>query len=90
MTYWTDGVPSKCWIDLRGNSDPIDLIDELDGRPAMREQIIMLNGMSSPFMTFGCACATTRLFQQGGPPAWRTSSSVQFAFVDPELRDIMS
>lgn len=90
VLYWTDGDPSGCFVDLRANPDQIDLIDELDGRPALREQIMLLNGTSSPFMTIGCRCETTRLFQQGGPSAWRTSSRVQFAFVDPERRDIMS
>ncbi len=90
VPYWTDGVPSECFVDLRAHPDLIDEIAELDGRPALREHIVLLNESPSPFMTIGCSCATTRLFQQAGPPAWKTSSSVLLAFVDPELRDIMS
>lgn len=41
--YWTDGVARRCGIDLRGNPDLIDLIDELAGRPALREQIMVLS-----------------------------------------------
>ncbi len=88
VPYGTDGVPRRCWIDLRENPDQIDLIDTLRGRPAMREQVELLNAPETPFMTIACECATTRLFQQGGPPAWMTSSSVQLAFVDPERCDM--
>jgi hypothetical protein len=84
VPYWMDGVPSRWWIDLRLNPDLIDVIDDLRGRPALREQIILLNQPDGPFMTIVCARATTRWFQQAGPPAWRAGSSVQFAFADQE------
>jgi hypothetical protein len=90
VPYWTDGDPSGCFVDLRAHPDLIDQIAELDGRPALRDQIILLNESPSPFMTIACSCVTTRLFQQSGPPAWRTSSSCTLALADPERRDIMS
>lgn len=90
VPYWMEGTPSRCWIDLRGNPDLIDLIDELRGRPALREQVELLNAPEAPFMTIGCRSETARLFQHGGPPAWRTSSEVQFAFADPERSEIGS
>lgn len=33
-------------------------------------------------MTIACTAATTRLFQVGGQPAWRTRPSLQLAFAD--------
>ena len=83
VPYGVDGTPSRRWIDLRENPDQIDLIDELRGRPALREQVELLNAPESPFITIACDCSTTRLFLHGGPPAWRTSSSVQFVCIDP-------
>ena len=77
-----DGTPSNRWIDLRRNPDQIDLMDELRGRPTLHEQVAMLNLPAGPFMTIACEAATTRLFQHGGSPAWRTSSSLQLVFAD--------
>lgn len=88
VPYGADGTPSRRWLDLRRNPDQIDLIDELRGRPALRDQIAMLNQHAGPFMTIACAAATTRLFPAGGPPAWRASSSVQLAFADPARCDL--
>ena len=88
VPYGVDGTPSRRWIDLRENPDQIDLIDELRGRPALREQVELLNAPESPFITIACAAATNRLFQAGGPPAWRTSSSLQLVFADPARCDL--
>lgn len=88
VPYGVDGTPSRRWIDLRENPDQIDLIDELRGRPALREQVALLNAPESPFMTIACAAATARLFQHGGSPAWRTSSSLQIVFADPARCDL--
>lgn len=88
VPYGADGTPSRRWLDLRRNPNQIDLIDALRGRPALRDQIAMLNQQAGPFMTIACAAATTRLFQAGGPPAWRASSSVQLAFADAECCDL--
>lgn len=83
VTTVPEGAPSRQWIDLRRSPDQIDLMDELRGRPALREQVELLNAPESPFITIACDCSTTRLFLHGGPPAWRTSSSVQFVCIDP-------
>jgi hypothetical protein len=88
VPHWTGGTPSRCWFDLLRNPDQVDLMDELRGRPALREQIAVLNSPESPLITIACAAAATRLFQTGGPPAWRMSSSVQLAFADPECCDL--
>lgn len=84
----TDGTPRPSWIDLRKNPDQIDLMEELRGRPTLREQVELLNAPESPLITIACAASTTRLFQEGGPPAWRTSSSVQLAFAAPDQCDL--
>ncbi len=79
---WTDGVASRCGIDLRGNPELIDLI-ELVGRPALREQLKVLSQPFGPFMTIACSMSTTtRLFPPGGPPVWKASTSVQLEFID--------
>lgn len=90
VPYGADGTPSRRWIDLRENPDQIDLMDELRGRPTLREQVALLNAPESPFITIACEASTTRLFQAGGPPAWRTSSSLQLVFADPARCDLDS
>ena len=81
VPYGADGDPRERVVDVREHPGRVDQIEGLHRRPALREQIMLLNRRDSPLMTFGCSSWTTRLFQQAGPPAWRTSSSVWIAFV---------
>ena len=83
VPYVTPDDPDRRFIDLRAHPEQIDLIGELDGRPAMREQIMLLNARSSPFFSIGCERSVSRLRRQDGSPIWKTTSYVQFAFVEP-------
>ncbi len=88
VPYGPHGDPRGRFVDLRENAGRIDQIEGLHRRPALREQIMLLNRRDGPLMTFGCSSWTTRLFQQAGPPAWRTSSSVWLAFVGTARQDL--
>lgn len=88
VPYGEDRNPRERFVDLRENPGQIDQIDGLQRRPALREQIELLNRRDGPFMTFACGSWTTRLFQHAGPPAWRTSSSVWLAFVGAVRRGL--
>lgn len=88
VPYGVDGDPRKRFVNLREHPDRIDQIEALHRMAALREQIMLLNRRDSPFMTFACTAWTTRLFQQAGPPAWRTSSSVWLAFVGAASRGL--
>ncbi len=87
VPYGADSSPRERFVDLRENPGLINQIDGLQHRPALREQIMLLNRRESPFMTFACTARTTRLFQHAGPPAWRTSSSVWLAFAGVARRN---
>lgn len=88
VPYRAGGDPRERFLDLREDPGRIDQIEGLQRRPALREQIMLLNRRDSPLMTFACTARTTRLFQQAGPPAWRTSSSVWLAFVGTARQDL--
>lgn len=88
--YLTPDDPGRRFFDLRAHPEQIDLIGELDGRPAMREQIMLLNARSSPFFSIGCERSVSRLRRQDGSPVWKTTSYVQFAFVDAARCEITS
>ena len=90
VPYSTPDDPDRRFIDLRAHPEQVELIGELDGRPAMREQIMLLNARSSPFFSIGCERAVSRLRREDGSPVWKTTSHVQFAFVDPARCQIAS
>ncbi len=90
VPYMTPDDPKRRFIDLRVNPDLIDLIDDLRGRPAMRDQVELLSAPNSPLRTIRCACATHRVFRQIGPPAWTTASTLQITFVEEGANDMTS
>lgn len=90
VPYSTPDDPHRRFIDLRAHPEQVELIRELDGRPAMREQVELLNARSSPFFSIGCERSVSRLRCQDGSPVWKTTSYVQFAFVDAARCQIAS
>lgn len=90
VPYLTPDNPNRRFFDLRAHPEQIDLIGELDGRPALREQIMLLNARSSPFFSIGCERSVSRLRREDGSPVWKTTSYVQFAFVVPARCQIAS
>ncbi len=90
VPYSTPDDPDRRFIDLRAHPEQVELIGELDGRPAMREQIMLLDARSSPFFSIGCERAVSRLRREDGSPVWKTTSYVQFAFVEQDRCEIMT
>lgn len=90
VPYSTPDDPTRRFFDLRAHPEQITLIRELDGRPALREQVELLNRPESPFMTIGCERAVSRHRQPDGSLFWKTTSYVQLASGDPARCEITS